>query len=664
MRAFDTNKGTPYPFGITSVGRWKNFALFCPKAITLTLCLFQLDKTSLCEIKLDPLQNKTGDVWHIALNNLPLPLWYAYRVDENLLLMDPYAKGTSSNHEWGKFHHHALGEICGENSFDWENEIPLNIPLNELIIYEMHVRAFTAHQSSQVLNPGTFLGLVEKIPYLKNLGINAVELLPIHEFNETDCPLQNPKTQRPLCNFWGYSTLNFFAPMNRYASSNTTDSTSQQFKQVVKEFHKHGIEVILDVVFNHTGEGNEKGPTLSFKGLANSTYYIYSQQEGYYNYSGCGNTLNCNDPVVIQMILDCLRYWVVEMHVDGFRFDLASNFYRGSSGQVLPFSPLITAISLDPILANIKLIAEPWDAVGLYQLGDFYSEAVRWNEWNGRYRDTIRRFIKGNPGLKGELATCLSGSQDLFRNRTPTSSINFVTAHDGFSLADLVAYNHKHNIVNGENNHDGSSFNDSWNCGVEGFTTDKAILALRMRQMRNFHLALMISQGVPMLHMGDEYGHTKKGNNNTWCQDNELNWFLWDKIKENNAFYRFYRLMIAFRKQQPLLRQAAFLTDQNIEWHGSFAGKPCWEQQDSLLAFVLKSPDNKEALYIAFNAHDYSKTVQIPKSPTATPWFWVANTAEPSPGDFNEFPEKFPVASENHLLKAYTSIILITRRST
>jgi glycogen debranching enzyme GlgX len=316
---------------------------------------------------------------------------------------------------------------------------------------------------------------------------------------------------------------------------------------------------------------------------------------------------------------------------------------------------------LDPILANIKLIAEPWDAAGLYQLGNFFPEAVRWNEWNGRYRDTIRSFIKGNPGLKGELATCLCGSQDLFYNRTPTSSINFVIAHDGFSLADLVAYNHKHNAENGENNHDGSSFNDSWNCGVEGATTDTAILELRMRQMRNFHLALMISQGIPMLHMGDEYGHTKKGNNNTWCQDNELNWFLWDKIEENNAFYRFYKLMIAFRKQQPLLRQAAFLTDQNIEWHGSLTEKPCWEQQDSLLAFVLKSPDKKEALYIGFNAHDYPREVQIPKSPTSTPWYWVANTAEASPGDFNEFPGDFPVTGKSHLLNAYTSIILSAR---
>lgn len=661
MKTFDTETGSPYPFGITTKGSWKNFALFYPAASELTLCLFYPDRAPLCEIKLNSRHNKTGNVWHIALNHLPLPLLYAYRGNTNLMLMDPYAKATSSSRKWGKTPYISLGEITEEVAFDWENETALNIPLDELIIYEMHVRAFTADSSSKVSNPGTFLGLIEKIPYLKDLGINAVELLPIHEFDETDYHLQNPKTHGQLCNFWGYSTLNFFAPMNRYASHTGPGMASQEFKQAVKEFHKHGIEVILDVVFNHTGEGSEKGPTLSFKGLANSIYYIYSKKDGYDNYSGCGNTLNCNEPVVSQMILDCLRYWVVEMHVDGFRFDLASIFFRGRKGEVLPYSPLIRAISLDPILADVKLIAEPWDATGLYQLGEFFPEAVRWCEWNGRYRDTVRRFIKGSPGIKGELATRLCGSQDIFHARTPTSSINFVTCHDGFSLADLVAYNQKHNQINGENNHDGSSFNDSWNCGVEGETDDLAILTLRMRQMRNFHLALMISQGVPMLHMGDEYGHTKKGNNNTWCQDNELNWFMWDKIYENKAYFRFYKLMIAFRKQQPLLRQREFLTEKNVEWHGSEPGKPCWDKQDSLVAFVLKSLDNREALYIAFNAYDSLRQIQLPKSPASTPWYWVVNTANVSPNDFNESPKDFPVTSNSHSLKAYSSIILLSK---
>lgn len=673
MDTFKIYNGKPLPFGVTLAQDKVNFALFCPDANELTLYLFHADMVPLGKIQLDPLYHRTGDVWHIEVNNLPMPFYYAYHVGgnetlsegkEKRLLLDPYATSTSSDVRWGG-QHNFLGVIDQKCTFDWEDDASLNIPLNELIIYEMHVRAFTFHASSQVAHPGTFVGMIEKIPHLVDLGINAVELLPIQEFDENECHLHNPINNQLLYNFWGYASLNFFALTNRYASKNAPSAAIQEFKRLVKELHKHGIEVILDVVFNHSGEGNEKGPTYSFKGLANSTYYLFNEKEGYLNYSGCGNTFNCNHPIVTQMILDCLRYWVVEMHVDGFRFDLASIFKRGLSGEPLPSSPLIAAISLDPILAKTKLIAEPWDAAGFYDLGGFYPQTDRWSEWNGRYRDTVRRFIKGSPGVKAEFATSLCGSQDIFHGRSPLCSLNFVVCHDGFTLADLVSYNQKHNLNNGEQNRDGNSFNDSWNCGIEGPSNDPKILTLRARQMRNFHVALMLSQGIPMLHMGDEYGHTKKGNNNTWCQNNELSGFLWNQLfsdsslNANGEFYRFYRLMIAFRKQNPLLKHSTFLTDEDVEWHGSQPKTPAWNANDSLLALTLKSRDSKETIYAAFNAHDYAREVCLPESPSAAPWLWVVDTASPSPLDFNEHPESRPVTSKKLTMPPHSAIVLI-----
>jgi isoamylase/glycogen operon protein len=662
MNRLKIKQGKPYPFGTSTHETETNFALFCPLAQNLSLCLFTLDNTPICKILLDCITNKTGDVWHISVSELPLPILYAYEIDKNTqsLIMDPYAKSTSSSPDWGTTPYKPLARVDPPESFNWENDIPLNIPSEDLIIYEMHVRALTQHASSNVKQPGTFLGMIEKIPHLRALGINAVEFLPIVEFEETECFQRNPETNDYLYNFWGYSSLNFFSLMNRYAAQlEPSGSVNTQFKTLVRELHKNSIEVILDVVFNHTGEGNEKGPIFSFKALANSTYYIHNSKNGYYNYSGCGNTLNCNHPVVIQMIIDCLHYWVVEMHVDGFRFDLASIFMRGEFGEVLTDSPLLKAISQDPILTKTKLIAEPWDAVGLYNLGGFCPTQIRWSEWNGRYRDTVRRFIKGTPGNKADFASALCGSQEIFNQRNPASSVNFVTAHDGFSLADLVAYNHKHNEINGENNQDGSSFNDSWNCGVEGFTEDQEILALRAKQMRNFHVALMISQGIPMLHMGDEYCHTKNGNNNTWCQDNELSWFLWDEIEKNSDFYRFYRLMIAFRKENSELRHAAFLTEDDIDWHGTQVVPPNWQEQDSFLAFTLKGAE--KSIFVAFNAQDQKTKVELPLSPQETGWQWVVNTANASPDDFNKHPKDFPVMSSSYEMEPYSAIILISR---
>lgn len=657
MKPLKILKGLPFPYGATVKGPSVNFSIFTEEE-RIKLCLYNLDNTPSVEIPLNSDLHKTGSVRHVEIEGMTPPFYYGYKTSTDRILLDPYAKSTSSSCTWGASHTF-LGVVDIPEDTDSEDRIRLDIPPSESIIYEMHVRAFTADGSSRVAHPGTFLGLIEKIPYLVDLGINAVELLPVQEFDESEYRMKNPLTQERLYNFWGYSTLNYFALTNRYATENAPSAARREFKMLVRELHKNGIEVILDVVFNHTGEGNEKGPTYSFKGLADSTYYLRGENSSYSDYTGCGNTLNCNHPTVIEMILDSLRYWVTEMHVDGFRFDLTTIFYRGLQGEPLDSPPLITAISLDPVLAKTKLIAEPWDAAGLYRLGNIYSETDRWSEWNDRYRNTFRRFIKGTPGTKTEFATCLCGSEPLFYKHNPFKSINFITCHDGFTLHDLVSYNHKHNESNGENNRDGNSFNDSWNCGIEGTTDDEQIIDLRNRQMRNFHTALMLSQGIPMLHMGDEYGHSKKGNNNTWCQDNELNWFSWERLKENADFFRFYRLMIAFRKQQKLLKNTKFLTDQDIDWHGSRPYSPQWNKHSSLLAFTLKSHDLNEAIYAAFNAQDSDQEIELPESPTGTPWLRVVDTAAKSPSDIFEPSEYSPVTATKYLMTAHSAIVLI-----
>ncbi len=671
---FNLNRGFPKPFGVTSMGQKTNFAIFYPSESVPTLCLYRRgENQSFFEVAFDAKLNRTGDVWHILIENLPPELCYDYRINPAndpelaehdkgpLWLLDPYAKAVLSHKQWNiddtGLGYRPFGAILKKSQFDWEGDVPLNLPIEDLIIYEMHVRAFTEDPSSAVSFPGTFKGLQEKIDYLKHLGINAIELLPIHEFNEMEYPRKDPLNGKKLCNFWGYSTVNFFSLMSRYSSKESPEAAIDEFKSLVKELHKNGIEVILDVVFNHTAEGNEKGPILSFKGLSKSTYYILQHNRSYENYTGCGNTLNCNHPYVIEMIISSLRYWVSEMHVDGFRFDLASIFSRDSTGIPLADAPIIKAISEDPILAKTKLIAEPWDAVGLYQVGNFYGSKVRWCEWNDRYRDTVRKFIKGTPGVKEEFATRLCGSQDLYHNRNSRSSINFITSHDGFSLADLVSYNHKHNLKNCENNTDGNSFNDSWNCGIEGTTQNNQILSLRLRQMRNFHLANMMSQGVPMITMGDEYGHSKNGNNNTWCQDNQLNWFLWDKL-QNNGFARFFRLLIAFRKNHSAFKSVTFLTDQDVTWHSLDYGPPVWDLQNHYIALTLKDPsENHNDLFLAFNSRDQEVIVQLPTSTSGNGWHWMVDTANMAPDDFIEGNSR-PVNTSSFKMQPYSAILL------
>jgi len=669
VSSLQLSQGIPYPLGNSEFQRGINFAVYIKGAEKVLLCLYHENQTlnPYQEIVLDPLHHRTGDVWHIRIENLPSFALYAYRVFRNqdqtdYLLLDPYAKAVASHPKWGSLHtlnesYRPLGKAITQN-YDWEDDHYPQIPFKDLVIYEMHIRGFTRHSSSEVVNPGTFLGLIEKIPYLKALGVNALEILPIFEFNECENLLTHPTTKEKLVNYFGYSTVNFFSPMNRYMSQSTQDKGLIEFKNMVKELHKNEIEVILDVVYNHTFEGNELGPTVSFRGFDPSAYYMLDDQNNYLNFSGCGNTINCNQPVSQQMILDSLRYWVSEMHVDGFRFDLASILTRGETGIPLPNAPLIEGISKDPILSQTKLIAEAWDAGGLYQVGAFYP-GTRWSEWNGKYRDIVRRFIKGTPGNKKEFATCLSGSQDLYGWRgSPICSINFITAHDGFSLADLVTYNQKHNLDNGEDNRDGFDHNDSWNSGIEGHSSNKKIIFLRERQIRNFALALLISQGIPMISMGDEYAHTRHGNNNTWCQDNELNWFLWDQLEAKPGFNRFMRGLIQFRKTEPLLRREAFLNEQDVSWHGTLPNSPEWEKDNGLVALSLNLANEGPQIYAVFNAFHTSSTINLPALNPGYSWYWVVNTHNPPPEDFFEEGQRRKLELNTIRIPSYSAYLL------
>lgn len=677
----ETYLGTALPLGATRINGGYNFSIACSNAINVVLVLFSFDyrkdKAEITEeITLDPERNLTGEIWHIFLSDVAPGTLYAFRVirensqNESILLLDPYAKSVATSCEWGENHSYykpnttcylPLGVCIDNNSdFDWERDVKPNIPPENLIIYEMHVRGYTRDESSQVEKPGTYLGLIEKIPHLIDLGINAVELLPVHEFNELEYARSYLPTQSVLCNYWGYSPINFFTPMNRYAASNNLGASIDEFKTMVKELHRNGIEVILDVVYNHTAEGGKLFPPISFKGFDEKAYYMINPQGEYYDFTGCENTVNANYPLTWELILDSLRYWALEMHVDGFRFDLASILTRDPSGKPLCYPPLIQAISKDPILSKLKMIAEPWDAAGLYQVGSFPAPKGRWMEWNDKYRDCTRKFIRGIEGVIGEFATRICGSQDLFGAQgSPWHSINFITAHDGFTLADLVSYQKKHNENNGENNRDGFNNNQSWNCGVEGPTDNPEVLALRQRLMRNYHIAEMVSQGVPLLLMGDEYAHTKNGNNNTWCQDNQLNWFLWDKLEENAGYYRFYKLMIHFRKNHSsLFCRKRFITDKDISWYGSKPKPPDWRKNDHFLAFALIDHEKRNDIYIALNAASTEIMVEFPEPPKGKKWHLIADTHNPPPEDFFEENEAKPLKKKNYLMSSYSSLIL------
>mmetsp|Transcript_18211 Transcript_18211/g.21855 ORF Transcript_18211/g.21855 Transcript_18211/m.21855 type:complete len:773 (+) Transcript_18211:316-2634(+) len=667
--------GQPIPLGPSlpvdgSMG--VNFAVFSKNAASVTLLVLA------DEAQVEPSEfecQRTDDTWHVQVDELPgAGVRYAYRVTGHggweqgyrwcpeEILLDPYAPLVHGRSKWGVGdpHQQWWGTFdLSSPEFDWgEDYEKPDVPWQDSVIYEMPVRAFTADGSSG-LDPsiaGSYAGVAAKIDHLKDLGVTAVELLPVHEYDELEFQ-RMPNDRDHMINTWGYSTVNFFAPMSRYGSGGRGPAAAaNEFKSMVKELHNAGIEVILDVVYNHTAEGGDVNPyILSFRGIDAKEYYMMDMDNYVQmcNYSGCGNTINANNPPVTQMIVDSLRHWVLEYHVDGFRFDLASALCRDPDGQPMASPPLIRQISKDPVLSQVKLISEPWDCGGLYQVGSFPNWDI-WAEWNGKYRDSIRNFIKGTSSEKKQFASRISGSSDLYHyhQRKPYHSINFVTAHDGFTLKDLVSYNSKHNEANGENGMDGSNDNLSWNCGVEGSTSDEGINALRKRQMRNMHMALMVSQGTPMVVMGDEYGLTRHGNNNAYGHDNELTHFMWGELEaRRDNYFRFYSGMIHFRQNHPLLGRTEFLEQRDVTFH-----EDNWDDEESrFLAFTLHG-GGKGDLYIAFNAHHFIVDAALPSAPEGTTWHRIVDTNLPSPRDF--IPEGRPGIEGRYNIAPFSVLML------
>ncbi len=680
VNGFHVDRGSPLPLGPTRTARGVNFAIFSSRATAMRLELFEEDEDEVkAVIDLDPRLNRTGQVWHVRVIH-PKPemlrsLRYVWKADgprepeaglyfdSGRPLLDPYARAFSGVATWGRadLPHPEGGDgpainprrcrIASTRSFEWDGDAPLLTPLEDTVIYELHVRGFTIHPSSRVAKPGTFIGLTEKIPYLVELGVTAVELMPVFEFDENENMRKDPGTGKPLLNYWGYSPIGFFCPNTSYADDPADAGVMGEFREMVRLFHRAGIEVILDVVFNHTAEGDERGPTISFRGLDNPTYYMLDENGKYRNYSGCGNTFNCNHPVVRSFIIDVLHYWVAFMHVDGFRFDLASILGRDTDGEVLANPPILEMISRDPVLANTKLIAEAWDAAGLNQVGSFPGYG-RWSEWNGYYRDDVRRFWRGDKGLVSRFASRVCGSDDIYRDAAgggrPGHTVNFVTAHDGFTLNDLVSYSRKHNEANGEENRDGESHNHSMNFGAEGETRDAGVNQRRRRHMKNHLATLLVSQGVPMLLGGDEFCRTQRGNNNAYCQDNEISWVDWTLADRNAEMLRFARLMIRFRRSHPVLRRRHFFEGgKDIAWHGERENQPDWSPDAAWLGYLLdggqaKRPGGEvdDDIMIMMNASEDWRHFFVPDR--GRDWRKAIDTARPGPEDIFEDLSKAP----------------------
>jgi len=720
---------------VSRFGDSTNFAMLSRHGTYACLVIFPEDGGAhpVAEIALDPRKNRTGDHWHIRVDGLPTTFRYGWRIDgpkgvmhrfdPGRVLIDPATTMLSDGEQWA-----GSCEVDPERTsrrslfslqprYDWGDDEPPLIPHEETIVYEVHVRGFTRDESSGVEHPGTFRGLIEKLPYLKDLGITAVELLPIHEFDECDCPFVNELTGEKLVNFWGYNSIAFAAPKAAYAADAKEHKQVTEFRDLVKACHEHGIEVFLDVVFNHTGEGDDRGRTYSLRGFDNELYYLMSDDGQYLNFSGCGNTVNCNHPLVRDMMLSCLRYWVGEMHVDGFRFDLASILGRDRRGNVMVEPPVIEMIAEDGVMADTKLIAEPWDAAGLYQVGMF-PFGRRWSEWNAKYRDDIRQFWRGDAGYAGRMAGRLCGSSDLYEwsGRLPRHSLNFITAHDGFTLNDLVSYNHKHNEANGEDSRDGSNDNLSWNGGTEGPTNDQDILMLRERRAKGMILTMMISQGVPMLLAGDEFLRTQAGNNNAWCQDNKTSWIDWTLAETNAGFLRFTKAAIALRKRHPVFRRRRFFVGSltplsaqplpffnplrpnrkmetviqaeddhagvrtpaartrdlplaDIHWHGVEPYKPDFGNTSRLLAFSLDGRFNgrdgdtdyqaDRDFYVAINVGPAPLTFTVPASPTGRPWRLRIDTGAPSPDDVQNEDTGKPIAAKAAVVVAPFAVVVL-----
>ena len=685
-----TQPGKPHPLGATWDGSGVNFSIFSEHASSVELLLFSDERATVpCRtVTLDPNRNRTFHFWHVRVEGVGPGTFYVYRMDgpnrtaaghrfdPGKALIDPYARGNSKV-LWDRGRACAPGDnldcsmrsmVVDTAAYDWEGDRPPGRAMNETVIYEMHVGGFTRSSSSGVAHPGTFSGVVEKIPYLRELGITAVELLPVFDFDDRT-PLRTANG-RPLRNYWGYSTVNFFAPHAGYCVSPEEAGHVREFRDMVKALHRAGIEVILDVVFNHTDEGNENGPTFSFKGIDNSLYYILERDDRkrYANYSGCGNTVNGNHPVVAKFILECLRFWVEEMHVDGFRFDEASCLSRDEDGAPMRYPPVLWAIELNDALAETKVIAEAWDAAGLYQVG--YFPGYRWAEWNGRYRDDIRRFVKGDPGLVGAVASRIAGSSDLYayRSHLPINSINFITAHDGYTMNDLVSYGDKHNEANGEGNRDGANDNYSWNCGQEGPTGDGDMEKLRERQIRNFATILMLSQGVPMFQAGDEVRRTQRGNNNAYCQDNEINWFDWSLVERNRGLFRFWQRIIAFRKSQPTVHRRRFFTGEpndrglpDIDWHGTQLNRfPADDPGARTLGFTIAGDGVESDIHVMMNMYWEPLCFEIPDIPDRT-WFRIVDTFEPSPADIVDPGGEILIRESTYNVRSRSVVVLVTK---
>lgn len=695
--------------GATTQTNGTNFAIFSRHATNVWLLLFdQLDDNQPShQFELDPILNRTGDIWHIYLPTVQHGQYYLYQVDGPYLpeqghrfnrhkpIIDPYAKAIDGHAEWefgsaaGYDPHNAQADLSmskitdykstpkcvvyGDDGFDWEGDRPLHRPMSETIIYETHVRSLTCHPQANVEHPGSYRGVAEMVPYFKELGVTAIELLPIHAFNEFEFNRHNPETGERLRNYWGYNTLGFFAPHEAYSHQPSRGGAVREFKEMVKAFHEAGVEVILDVVFNHTVEGNHLGPTFSFRGLDNQIFYILESYPRYYsNFSGTGNTFNANHPVVQDFIIDCLRYWVQEMHVDGFRFDLATALCRDGRGQIPAEPPLVIRIAEDPFLRATKIIAEPWD-IGGYQVG--YFPGGRWAEWNDKYRDQLRQFWRGDHGLSSALATRLAGSSDLYgHGRTPNNSINFIAAHDGFTLNDLVSYNGKHNEANGENNADGHNHNISYNYGVEGPTTEPDIEAIRLKQVKNFLATLLLSQGTPMLNGGDEFRRTQHGNNNAYCQHNEISWYDWSLLDEQADTFRFTQCLIALRKAYPVFRREIFFTglDDDIRWYTPTGAKADWYSHPKEVMCLLsgqrdKTGNHKDTVdtLLMFNAHAEPAIYYIPPCPTAERvWYLALDTALDAPHDIQQPGKEIEVEEPCfYYLDARSVAVLVSKKA-
>jgi isoamylase len=715
FQEYKLRPGKAYPFGATLVPGGINFSIFSRNASYCSLLLYRKGEQEPYAVipfrglfmkasSKDPdwVDFRIGNVFTMTVLDIDHEeIEYGFRMDNpseprsehgkpgffrfdpSKTLMDPYAKGIGGRDEWGKVPDWSdpywYRSRVVFDDFDWEGDRPPEIPMEDLVIYEAHVRGFTRHPSSGVKDAwaGTFTGMREKIPYLKELGINCIELMPIYEFDEFEHSKYDEASGKWVkMNYWGYSTVGFFAPKAGFAATGRTGDSSMvadELKTLIKELHRNGIEVILDVVFNHTAEGNEFGPTISYRGIDNPTYYMLTQNGYYYNFSGTGNTLNCNNPIVRNMVLDALRFWAAEYHIDGFRFDLGSILSRDAFGAPMANPPLLETLAFDPVLGKCKLIAEAWDAGGLYQVGSFPAYG-RWAEWNGKCRDTIRRFLKGDGGLAGAMSQVIQGSPNLYAGRGPSASINFVTCHDGFTLYDTVAYNGKHNEANLENNQDGANDNNSWNCGWEGESTDPGVNSLRRRQIKNAAAMLMVSQGVPMILQGDEVGCTKYGNNNTYCHDNELNWLDWSLTEKNSELLRFFKLIIAFRHAHPILRHRYHLSNQDwkgtgyadITWHGTQAWNADWN--GNVLAFMLngqyveEGDDVDDFIYVAMNMHWDALPFEVPMLPPAYRWHMAVNTSMDAPQDIAAPGEEPLLADQRHVLAGGRSVFVLVGR--